>query len=49
MAKLISIVNYQTIITYDGEKLVIPPFGVIKNVDINKVAKPLPKGILIKK
>jgi len=49
MTKLISVVNYQTIITYNGEKMVIPPFGVIKNVDLNKVAKPLPKGILIKK
>jgi len=49
MGKMLSIVNYQTVITYGGEKMVIPPFGVVKNVDINKIAKPLPKGILIKK
>lgn len=46
---LISIINKPTIVTYNKEKLVVPPYGVIKNVDENKLAKPLPAGIMFKK
>lgn len=46
LGKVISRLNHPVYLTYKNQGLVLPPRGVLKNMDKSQLTFPLPKGVI---